>query len=156
RRAAASRPRRDPDGAQRQSVSLYRLPQDPRRRAGGRRRRMTIPSTHPSLIGAAVPRPDALAKVTGEATYPADLLGPDMLQLHVVYAGRPHARIVHIETAAALGQPGVVAVLTAADVPHNAYGLVEADQPVLCGDVVRFTGDKVALVVAETKEGAAA
>ena len=49
----------------------------------------------------------------------------------------------------------MVAVLTAADVPYNAYGLIEADQPALCGDVVRYVGDRVALVVAETAEAAA-
>ena len=46
--------------------------------------------------------------------------------------------------------PGVVAVLTAKDVPHNRYGLIDADQPVLCEDVVRHDGDRVALVVADT------
>jgi CO/xanthine dehydrogenase Mo-binding subunit len=109
-----------------------------------------------TLIGASVARPDALGKVTGAARYPADLIRPGMLQLKVVFAGRPHARIRAIDSAAALAHPGVLAVLTAADVPHNAYGLVEADQPALCGDVVRFVGDKVALVVAESREAAAA
>ncbi len=107
-----------------------------------------------TLIGAPLPRPDALAKVTGAARYPGDLVRPDMLRLKVVFAGRPHARIKAIDTSAALAHPGVVAVLTAADVPHNAYGLVTPDQPVLCGDVVRFAGDRVALVVAETREAA--
>jgi CO/xanthine dehydrogenase Mo-binding subunit len=114
---------------------------------------MTTPST---LIGASEPRPDALGKVTGAARYPADLVRPDMLRLKVVFAGRPHARIRSLDTAAALAHPGVVAVLTAADVPYNAFGLIDADQPVLCGDVVRFAGDKVALVVAETQEAAEA
>ncbi len=109
-----------------------------------------------SLIGASVPRPDALGKVTGRARYPADLIRPGMLHLKVVFAGRPHARITEIDTSVALAHPGVVAVLTAADVPHNAYGLIDADQPALCGDVVRFEGDKVALVAAETTEAAEA
>jgi CO/xanthine dehydrogenase Mo-binding subunit len=117
---------------------------------------MTIPATPPSLIGTSVPRPDALGKVTGEAAYPADLIRPGMLHLRVVFAGRPHARILRINSEAALAHPGVVAVLTAADVPNNAYGLVEPDQPALCGDLVRFTGDKVALVAAVTKEAAEA
>jgi CO/xanthine dehydrogenase Mo-binding subunit len=77
-----------------------------------------------------------------------------MLRLKVVFAGRPHARILSIDTSAALQHPGVVAVLTAGDVPFNAHGLVEADWPALCGDVVRFVGDRVALVVAETAEDA--
>ncbi|HEY1014857.1 MAG TPA: xanthine dehydrogenase family protein molybdopterin-binding subunit [Herpetosiphonaceae bacterium] len=113
--------------------------------------------TNPSpLIGAALPRPDAAGKVTGAARYPADLVRPGMLHLKVVFAHRPHAKIVSIDTAAALAYPGVVAVLTAADVPRNAFGLIDADQPALCGDVVRFEGDKVALVAAETKQAAAA
>ncbi len=109
-------------------------------------------------IGASLPRPDAFGKVTGETRYPADLVRPGMLHLKVVFAGRPHARILGIDTAAALRQPGVVAVLTAADVPYNAHGLIEDDQPVLCavGEKVRFAGDKVALVAAESREAAAA
>lgn len=109
-----------------------------------------------SLIGAPLPRPDARAKVTGAALYPADLVQPDMLHIQVIFAHRPHARIVSLDKSAALAYPGVVAILTAADVPYNAYGLIEADQPVLCGDTVRFEGDRVALVVAETKEAAIA
>ncbi|MCU0492701.1 MAG: xanthine dehydrogenase family protein molybdopterin-binding subunit [Chloroflexaceae bacterium] len=109
-----------------------------------------------SLIGASLRRPDALGKVTGATRYPGDLIQPGMLHLKIVYAGRPHARIVALETAAALAHPGVVAVFTAADVPYNAHGLIEADQPVLCGEVVRYVGDKVALVVAETAEAAEA
>ena len=61
-----------------------------------------------------------------------------MLHLKVVFAGRPHARILAIDTEAALAIAGVVAVLTAADVPYNAFGLIDADQPVLCDDEVRF------------------
>jgi len=90
----------------------------------------------------------------GATRYPGDLVRSDMLHLKVVFAERPHARIYAIDTADALQHPGVVAVLTADDVPHNAYGLIENDQPALCGDTVRFEGDKVALVVAETPHAA--
>ncbi len=109
-----------------------------------------------SLLGTSVPRPDAPGKVTGAVNYPADLVRPGMLHLQIVFAHRPHARIRSIDFHAGLHHPGVVAVLTAADVPYNAFGLIDADQPVLCSDVVRFEGDKVALVVAETKEAAIA
>ena len=109
-----------------------------------------------ALIGASLPRPDALSKVTGAAAYPADLVRPGMLHLQVVFAHRPHARIRSIDASRALQHAGVVAVLTATDVPCNPYGLIDADQPVLCSDVVRFEGDKVALVVAESKEAAVA
>ncbi|HET7093311.1 MAG TPA: xanthine dehydrogenase family protein molybdopterin-binding subunit [Thermomicrobiales bacterium] len=112
--------------------------------------------TRQSVVGAPLPRHDALGKVTGATRYPGDLLRPDMLRLNVVFAGRPHARIVRIDPSAALAQPGVVAVFTAADVPYNAFGLIDHDQPVLCGDAVRFTGDKVALVCAETEAAAEA
>jgi len=112
--------------------------------------------TRTSLIGAPLPRHDALGKVTGETRYPADLIQPDMLRLKVVFAGRPHASILSIDTARARAYPGVVAVLTAADVPGNAFGLIDADQPVLCADTVRFEGDKVAVVVAETDAAATA
>src|SRR5215212_11206557 len=108
------------------------------------------------LIGASVPRPDAWGKVTGATKYPADLIRAEMLQCKVVFAGRPHARIVRIDTSAALATPGVVAVLTAGDVPYNAFGLIDHDQPVLCTDRVRFAGDKVAVVVAETNDAAEA
>ena len=70
------------------------------------------------LIGAAVPRPDALGKVTGAAKYPADLVRADMVQLKAVFANRAHARILSVETSAALAHPGVLAVFTAADVPY--------------------------------------
>ena len=109
-----------------------------------------------SLIGSSIPRPDALGKVTGATRYPADLVRPGMLHLQVVFAHHPHARIRALEIDDALQHPGVVAVLTAQDVPYNAFGLIDEDQPVLCSDVVRFSGDKVALVAAETKEAAIA
>lgn len=109
-----------------------------------------------TLIGKAVPRPDALGKVTGAAKYPADLVRPEMLQLKAVFAHRPHARILAIDTSAALAHPGVVAVFTAEDVPYNRYGLIEEDQPLLCGTVVRYTGDRVALIAAQTRAQAEA
>jgi len=107
-----------------------------------------------NIIGESLPRPDATGKITGATRYPADLIKPEMYQLQVVFAGRPHARILAIDTSQALSQPDVIAVLTASDVPYNAFGLIDADQPVLCEDVVRFAGDKVALVVATNKQAA--
>ena len=108
-------------------------------------------------------RVDARAKVTGEAVYPADLSLPGMLHAKTLFAGRPHARVLGIDTAEAEALAGVVAILTAKDVPVNEYGLQTHDQPVLCGpgssgpeaDVVRFVGDQIALVVAETERVAA-
>ncbi|MHB8704149.1 MAG: xanthine dehydrogenase family protein molybdopterin-binding subunit [Candidatus Tyrphobacter sp.] len=109
-----------------------------------------------SKIGASAPRPDALDKVTGAAQYPADLFAPGMLHAKAIFAHRASARIVGIDSAAAQRVAGVRAVLTAKDVPYNRFGLIEADQPLLCEDRVRFAGDRVALVVADTPEIAAA
>ena len=72
------------------------------------------------------------ARSPARRAIPATCSTEEMLHLKVVFAGRPHARIRQIDTAAALAMPGVVAVLTAADVPFNAFGLIEHDQPVLC------------------------
>lgn len=107
-----------------------------------------------TLIGRAVPRPDALGKVTGAAKYPADLVRAEMVQLKAVFANHAHARILSVDTSAALAHLGVIAVFTAADVPYNRFGLIDDDQPLLCDDKVRFVGDRVALVAAETVEAA--
>ena len=81
----------------------------------------------------------------------------------MVFAGTPHARIKAVDVSAVLAMPGVVAVLTAADVPVNEYGLIMPDQPVLCGvgstpqaEIVRWEADHVALVVAESEAEAEA
>jgi len=100
------------------------------------------------------PRPDALEKVNGTAMYPADLIQAEMLHAAAVFAHRAHARILRIDPSAALALEGVHAVLTAQDVPYNRFGLIEADQPLLCEDIVRFYGDRVALVVADSAERA--
>src|SRR3954451_13328495 len=69
-----------------------------------------------SVIGASVPRVEGAAKVTGGATYTADVKLPVMLWAKVLRSPSPHARIVSIDTSAARQVPGVVAVLTGADV----------------------------------------
>jgi len=117
-----------------------------------------------TIVGKSIPRVDAHAKVTGEAMYPGDFSAPNQLHMKILFSGRAHAVIKAIDTSKALSIPGVVAVLTAKDVPVNEYGLGIKDQPVLCGpgsskpfaDRVRGFADQVALVVAETEEAAAA
>ena len=116
-----------------------------------------------AVIGKSVARVDARAKVTGEALYPGDINLPNQAYMKILFADRPHAIIRSIDTAAAEMLPGVLAVFTARDVPVNEYGLIMSDQPVLCGpgsskpfaDRVRFVGDQVALVVADSEEIAA-
>lgn len=113
-----------------------------------------------SGIGSSIKRLDAKGKVTGETLYPGDLIRPDMVFMKILFAGRPHARILDINTESAEALEGVLAVYSAKDVPINEYGLIMPDQPVLCGpgsdkphaDIVRFIGDQVAVVVAETED----
>lgn len=110
-------------------------------------------------IGNSLERLDAIGKVRGETLYPGDLNRPDQAHMKVVFAGRPHARVVRLDVSRAEAEPGVLLVLTAKDVPNNEYGLIMPDQPVLCGpgsakpfaDHVRFVGDQIAVVVAETE-----
>ena len=116
-----------------------------------------------SYIGESYKRVDALGKVTGETLYSGDFNLPEQLFMKVLFAHRPHAIIKKIDFAAAENYPGVVLVLTSKDVPVNEYGLGVFDQPVLCGpgstklyaDRVRFVGDQVAVVVAESEKTAA-
>jgi len=125
-------------------------------------------------IGQSLPRVDARGKVTGETPYSGDLSMKGMLHMKLLFADRPHARIKWIKTSKAEAAAGVVAVFTAKDVPNNEYGLQWQDQPVLCGpnlsltltrrsklpkpgtDIVRFVGDQVAAVVAQSEAEAAA
>lgn len=116
-----------------------------------------------SSIGQPHPRIDALGKVTGKTPYAGDLAMPGMLHMKILFAGRPHARVKHIDTNKAKLLEGVIAIYTAADVPINEYGLQRNDQPVLCGpgsgkdggDIVRFIGDQVVAIVAKTEAIAA-
>lgn len=110
-------------------------------------------------VGSSLPRYDAQAKVTGALAYPGDVDLPGQLHMKILWPAHPHARITHFDTAAAVAAPGVAAVLAAADVPVNEYGLILPDQEVLVGrvgGVVRCLLDQVALVVAETEAQAAA
>lgn len=110
-------------------------------------------------IGKSVARIDAIGKVTGKTLFPGDINLPGQTYMKVLFANRPHAIIRSIDTSQAEALRGVIAVFTAKDVPVNEYGLSMPDQPVLCGpgsnkpyaDRVRFIGDQVALVVAESE-----
>jgi len=112
-----------------------------------------------SIIGKSIRRVDAASKVTGQALYPGDIDRPNQAYMQVLFAERPHAIVRSIDTSEAEATPGVIAVFTAKDVPVNVYGLGHPDQPVLCGpgsdvpyaDRVRFVGDQVALVVADSE-----
>src|SRR5919197_2605517 len=104
----------------------------------------------PGVVGTSVPRADAVAKVTGAAAYAVDVTVPDMLHGAVVRSDRAHARIAGVDTRAALEAPGVVAVVTGADLAplFPRFGHIVADPPILAIDKVRHYGEPVALVVA--------
>jgi len=99
-------------------------------------------------------RLDGRSKVRGEPVYTADLKRPGMVYGRILRSPHTHARIVSIDTRAAESHPGVVTVLTAADLEDISpyYGPLVKDIPVLAIDKVRYEGDPVAAVAAETVE----
>ncbi len=106
-------------------------------------------------VGRVHPRADAVQKVTGQAVYTDDIQFEGMLQARVKRAMIPAGVLRKLDVSKARALPGVVAVLTAADVPgENISGLVILDWPVLVGigQDVRTVGDAVAIVAAETRE----
>ena len=106
-------------------------------------------------VGASTLRPDGLAKATGAFVFAGDLSEPDMLWGAVLRCPYPHARLVSLDLAAARASPGVLSVLSAADVPGLAtYGLDHPDQPVFTSDVARFHGEPVVAVAASTAAAA--
>ena len=121
------------------------------------------------VIGTSPARADAWEKVRGRPIYAGDLALSGMLHGRIVRSPYPSARIVRLDARAAAALPGVVAVLTARDVPRNELrmelpgrmaeataGAVLATQPVLADARVRFQGEPVAAIAAETPEAAAA
>src|SRR5262247_904645 len=121
------------------------------------------------VIGKSEPRADAWEKVLGRPIYAGDLAIAGMLHGRIVRSPYASARITRLDTSAARALRGVVAVLTHADVPQNSLrmelpgrmaeataGAVLATQPVLAEDRVRFQGEPVVAIAAETPEIAAA
>ncbi|HKZ84274.1 MAG TPA: molybdopterin cofactor-binding domain-containing protein [Anaerolineae bacterium] len=109
-------------------------------------------------VGRPLPRPDAIDKVTGKGIYADDLYVEGMLHARALRSRYPHALLKNVDVSKAKAMPGVIAVLTADDIPgRKDCGVHEIDWPVLCraADKVRYVGDAIALVVAETEEIAA-
>ena len=102
------------------------------------------------VVGKRFIRQDGREKVTGEARYTADLSLAGMLHSRFLYSEHPHARIRSIQTDKAKALPGVHAVLTQADVPNVRYGLFIKDRTLFADGVVRFEGEVVAAVAAQT------
>ncbi len=106
-------------------------------------------------LGADAPRPDAGPKVRGEFAFSNDLWADGMIWGATLRAPHASARIRSIDTGPALAIPGVVAVVTADDVPGSKYyGLEHRDQPVFAWEVVRYAGEPVAAVAADHPETA--
>jgi len=106
-------------------------------------------------ISVSEPVPDVVERVTGRALYTDDYVFEGMIFARTLRSRFPHARVLSINIDKAKSLPGVHAVLTAADIPgENLHGLVRFDWPVLCavGDKVRYMGDAVAIVAADTEE----
>jgi CO/xanthine dehydrogenase Mo-binding subunit/aerobic-type carbon monoxide dehydrogenase small subunit (CoxS/CutS family) len=119
--------------------------------------RMPPPALATDVVGAPVEKKDALAKALGTTKYGADMTPEGVLHGKVLWSAHPHADILSIDTTAAEKMPGVRAVLTAKDVPgDNVYGPMVRDAQVMALDKVRFIGEPVVLVFAETEEQAEA
>ena len=106
------------------------------------------------IVGQPIPRTDNIGKVTGEARYTSDVLLPGTLWAKTLRSPYSHARILRIDTSRAETAPGVRAVITGKDVRGILYGRRYQDISVLAQDRVRFLGERVAAIAADTLEQA--
>lgn len=114
-------------------------------------------SKSPPAIGAPLAPKTAMEKVTGELKFADDLPEEGTAFCKIIWPPFPHAEIKKIYTHEAMQVPGVIRVLTAADVPgKKTFGLIHPDQPVLAVNRVRYLGDPVAIIVAESEKAAEA
>ena len=110
------------------------------------------------IIRKGAPRIDAIPKVSGEAQYTVDLKMPGLAAGKILRSPHAHARIRSIDTSAAKALNGVLAVITAEDVPDNKFSFYDflKDKHILCTDKVRYVGDEVAAVAAVDEDTAEA
>ena len=107
------------------------------------------------VVGRSVVRTDAIDKALGRAKFTADYIPKGTVVVKVFRSSQPHALIKRVDVEAALRVPGVLAALTADDVPgHNQIGYALPDQPFLNGEKVHYIGDPIALVCAEDEYSA--
>ena len=104
------------------------------------------------VLGKGVAKVDVLDKVLGQAKYGDDTELPGMLYAKILRSPVPHAKILSIDIERAQRLAGVNAVITAKDVPYNLFGEEVEDQVVLASDRVRYVGDPVVAVAAESEE----
>lgn len=113
------------------------------------------PSPAQKKIGISHPRPSAMLKACGVAEFAGDIKLEGGGELAVVHSPHAHALIRSMHTSAAEKMPGVVGIMTAKDIKGtNRLKFVVPDRPVLCDTKVRYVGDPVAAVLAETREQA--
>ena len=103
-------------------------------------------------VGSSVPRAESVEKVTGKAVYAVDVTFPEMLWGKVLRSPIAHGRIKRIDANKALALPGVKALVAGADVTGVRIGRQLYDMPILADGMVRFIGEKVAAVAAESPE----
>src|SRR5499426_3211010 len=178
--AAAQRrraePRHDPRASVRQLLPLHRLSGDHRRRRGGgqgKGERMTMKITEDSppilsaldrpnsYIGRSVPRPNLARLMQGRAQFVSDMTLPRMAHVAFVRSPHAHARITAIATAAAKKAPGVIAVVTGADLAEvitpwvgvltHLKGLKSAPQHAIAVERACWQGEAVCAVVARSR-----
>jgi CO/xanthine dehydrogenase Mo-binding subunit len=111
---------------------------------------MNIRANELTHVGHSVPGVDSRAKLTGRAVYTTDLQIEGMLHVKILRSTLPHARIEAIDISAALAMPGVIAIVTGADLAglDPYYGAYIRDQTVLAIDKVRYVGEPLAAVAA--------
>src|SRR5437879_9931068 len=100
------------------------------------------------IVGQPVGKLEGLGKVSGQARYPGDVTLPGLVWGKALRSPLPHARILRIDTSKAKALAGVLAVLTAQDLPNILVGRRMFDMPVLARDRVRFIGERLAVVAA--------
>jgi CO/xanthine dehydrogenase Mo-binding subunit len=109
-----------------------------------------------AVVGQSVRRRDLIEKVTGKAVYTVDVTPPGTLHARAVRSTYAHARIAHVDVTAAEASPGVVRVITSADLAglFPRFGHIVADHCILAIDRVRYYGEPVALVIAQSRAAA--
>ncbi len=103
-------------------------------------------------VGKSLPRPDAKTKVTGSAKYVMDFFPEDLLYAKLIQSTHSHAKIVDINISKAVTLEGVVGIFTSDDVPSIRRGQFILDQPIFAIGKVRYVGEPIGIVVAETEE----
>jgi len=116
---------------------------------------MTNSREKTTTVGMSYPRPDARDKTTGATRFLTDIKVDGMVYAAPVVSSIPFGKIVAVDTSLAQKKPGFLGFISARDIPgENQVGVILSDQPLFANDIVRYVGDSVGLVIAETPEQA--